>query len=323
MKLVNHSSKIVITGGSGFLGRHLLNNGAFNEALAIGRTQPNNHQIFRKVSFDEDDALAEVFIDKEVVVHLAARAHVMNDASANPLDSYRQVNTVATLNLAKHAAISGVKRFIFISTIKVLGEKTEPGQAFRSDDPYNPKDPYSVSKVEAETELRAIGKAYGMEVIIIRPPLVYGQGVKGNFASLIKVAQFPIPLPFGSIRNKRSLVSVENLVDLIVTCLNHPNAGDQTFLVSDDDDMSTPMLFSRLCEAGLHKNNVFVFPESILYFVLKVLGKSKIYERLCGSMQVDIEHTKKQLDWKPPFGVKDSMRSCWSLNNLHEKGRQK
>ena len=319
----SHNSRIVITGGSGFLGRHLLNNMAFSRALAIGRTRPDNHQFFKKVSFDDDHNLAEVFIDKEVVVHLAGRAHVMNDTSANPLDSYRQVNTVGTINLAKHAAIAGVKRFIFISTIKVLGEKTEPGQPFRIDDPYDPKDPYSVSKAEAEMELRVIGKTFGMEVIIIRPPLIYGQGVKGNFASLIKLAQLGIPLPFGSIRNKRSLVSVENLIDLIVTCLNHPNAGNQTFLVSDDDDMSTPILFSRLCEAGLYKNKVFIFPKSILYFTLRLLGKSKIYERLCSSMQVDIEHTKKQLSWKPPYGVKNSMRNCWSLNNFYEKGRQK
>jgi UDP-glucose 4-epimerase len=314
VKLVNHSSKIVITGGSGFLGRHLLNNKAFNDALAIGRTQPDNHQIFKKVSFDEDDNLAEVFIDKEVVVHLAARAHVMNDASANPLDSYRQVNTVGTLNLARHAAIAGVKRFIFISTIKVLGEKTEPGQAFRSDDPYNPKDPYSVSKVEAETELRVIGRAYGMEVIIIRPPLVYGNGVKGNFGSLLKLAKLTIPLPFGSIQNKRSLVSVENLVDLIVVCLNHPNAKNQTFLVSDDDDISTSKLFSSLADAGGYKAYIFSFPLVLLSIFLRVLGKSAIYERLCGSMQVNIEYTKSQLGWKPPFKIKNSLRNCWLVD---------
>jgi UDP-glucose 4-epimerase len=311
MKLVNQSSKIVVTGGSGFLGSHLLNNKVFSEALAIGRTQPTNHHNFKKVSFDENNNLAELFIDKEIVVHLAARVHIMDDSSGNQLDSFMQVNTLGTLNLAKQAAIAGVKRFIFISTIKVHGEKTEPGQAFRFDDHFNPKDSYSISKVEAETKLKVIGEAYGMEIVIIRPPLVYGQGVKGNFASLIKLARLPIPLPFGLIRNNRSLVSVENLIDLIITCLYHPNARNQTFLVSDDDDMSMPTLFSRLCEAGGYRSKVIPMPVFIIYICLKVLGKLKIYERLCCSMQVDIEHTKKQLDWKPPFKVKNSLRSCW------------
>ena len=179
MKLFNQSSKIVVTGGSGFLGSHLLNNAAFKNALAIGRTAPLNHYNFKKILFEDDNNLDEVFIDKKVVVHLAAMVNIMNDISPNTIDSFQQVNKAATLNLAKHAAIAGVKRFIFISTIKVLGEKTEHGQAFRYDDPYNANDPYSVSKAEAEAELKLIGDAYNMEIVIIRPPLVYGKGVKG------------------------------------------------------------------------------------------------------------------------------------------------
>jgi len=319
VKLVNHYSKIVITGGSGFLGHHLLSNKAFNEALAIGRTKPDNHQIFRKVSFAEDDNLSEVLIDKEVVVHLAARAHVMNDVSKNSLDLYRQVNTVETLNLAEKAAIAGVKRFIFISTIKVLGEQTEPGQAFKNGDSFNPQDPYSISKAEAEEGLKLIGEAHGMEIVIIRPPLVYGEGVKGNFASLIKLISLPIPLPIGSIHNKRSLVSVENLVDLIVTCLYHPNAANQTFLVSDDEDMSTPLLFSRLAEAGNYSTYIFKFPLSILHFFLRLLGQLPIYYRMCSSMQVDIEFTKSQLSWNPPYKVSDSLRSCWLKDTKPKK----
>ena len=314
MEFVNQLPKIVLTGGSGFLGSHLLNNEAFQEALAIGRTQPDNHRHFQIVSFDADDDLTEVFNDKEIVVHVAARAHVMNDTAKSPLNEFRYVNTVGTLNLAEKAAIAGVKRFIFISTVKVLGEQTEPGQAFKNGDSFNPQDPYSISKVEAEVGLKLIGEAHGMEIVIIRPPLVYGKGVKGNFASLLKLARFPIPLPFGSIQNKRSLVSVENLVDLIVICLNHPNAKNQCFLVSDDDDMSTSTLFSRLAEAGGYKAYIFKFPLTILNISLRVLGKSPIYERLCGSMQVNIEYTKSQLSWKPPFKVKDSLSSCWLLD---------
>ena len=314
MGFVNQLPKIVLTGGSGFLGSHLLNHEAFREALAIGRTQPLNHRHFQIVSFDSDDDLAGVFIDKEIVVHVAARAHIMNDVAQSPIDEFRHVNTVGTLNLAEKAAIAGVKRFIFISTVKVLGEQTEPGQAFKNGDSFNPQDPYSISKVEAEVGLKLIGEAHGMEIVIIRPPLVYGKGVKGNFASLLKLARFPIPLPFGSIQNKRSLVSVENLVDLIVVCLNHPNAKNQTFLVSDDDDMSTSILFWRLADAGGYKAYIFSFPLVLLSISLGVLGKSAIYERLCGSMQVNIDYTKSQLGWKPPFKVMDSLISCWLVD---------
>ncbi|MDB0049875.1 NAD-dependent epimerase/dehydratase family protein [Pseudomonadales bacterium] len=311
MELINPLSKIVLTGGSGFIGYHLLKNQAFREALAIGRSQPRNHQHFHKVSFDEDYSLSEAFNDKEVVVHLAARAHVMNDTAKSPLDEFRYVNTLGTLNLAKQAAIAGVKRFIFVSTIKVLGEQTQPGRAFKSGDRFNPQDAYSISKMEAEVGLKMIGKAHGMEIVIIRPPLVYGQGVKGNFASLLKLTKLPIPLPFGSIQNKRSLVSVENLVDLIVVCLTHPNAKNETFLVSDDDDMDTSDLFSRLAETGGYKAYIFGFPLAMLYISLRLLGKLSIYDRLCGSMQVNIEYTKSQLSWNPPFKVNDSLSNCW------------
>lgn len=311
MKSANHFPKIVITGGSGFLGFNLLNNKVFQDALAIGRTPPHNHQSFKKVSFEADDDLAKIFNNVEIVVHLAARAHVMKDTIKNPLDEFRRVNTVGTLNLAEKAAIAGVKRFIFISTVKVLGEKTKNGQAFKNNDSLNPQDPYSISKAEAEVGLKAIGEAYDMEIVIIRPPLVYGKGVKGNFANLLKLARFPIPLPFGSIHNKRSLVSIENLVDLIIVCLNHPKAKNQTFLVSDDDDMSTPELFLRLADAGGYKAYIFRFPLVLLSIFLRVLGKSAIYERLCCSMQVNFDFTKSELGWNPPFKVSDSLTNCW------------
>ena len=317
MRSVNQLPKIVLTGGSGFLGSHLLNHEAFREALAIGRTQPLNHPQFQIVSFDSDDDLAGVFNDKEVVVHVAARAHIMNDIAQSPIDEFRHVNTVGTLNLAKKAAIAGVKRFIFISTIKVLGEQTAPGQAFKSGDSFNPQDPYSISKVEAEVGLKLIGEAHGMEIVIIRPPLVFGQGVKGNFTSLLKLTRLPIPLPFGSIQNKRSLVSVENLIDLIVVCLTHPKAKNQTFLVSDDDDMNTSELISRLAEAGGYKAYIFGFPLTMLYILLQLLGKLPIYDRLCGSMQVNIEYTKSQLNWNPPFKVNDSLSNCWLSDSHH------
>ena len=309
--LANEGYKLVLTGGNEFLGSHLLKHEAFQSALVIGRTKPRNHEHFKPASFEVDGNLAEIFKDTEVVVHVAARAHIMNETAISPIDEYRRVNTAGTLNLAKQAAVAGVKRFIFISTVKVLGEATKKGHFFTSEDPFNPQDPYSASKAEAEVGLKLISDSSGMELVIIRPPLVYGHGVKGNFASLLKLVKMSVPLPFGSIQNKRSLVSVENLVDLIVVCLNHPNAGNQTFLVSDDHDLSTPELFRLLASAGNYKSRLFRFPRGLLRAILCVMGKKAVYERLSGSMEINIELTKLQLSWKPPHGLKDSLSKCW------------
>ena len=309
-----HSPKIVLTGGSGFLGRHILENSSFSNALVIGRTPPANHPYFQKVSFEKKDEMACVLENKDIVVHTAARVHVMNDTVENPLDEYRSVNSVATLNLAKQAAIAGVKRFIYISSIKVLGEKTERGFAFKADDPFNPQDSYSVSKMEAEIGLKAIGEVYGMEIVIIRPPLIYGKRVKGNFRNLMKLVKMGVPIPLGAIQNKRSLVSVYNLVDLLVICLAHENAKNQTFLVSDGDDMSTPSLFAKLAEAGGYKPFIFSLPLVLLSVFFQTIGKLGIYDRLSSSMQVDISHTKSHLGWEPPLDVDEALRRCWSVD---------
>jgi UDP-glucose 4-epimerase len=309
--LANEGYKFVLTGGNGFLGSHLLKHEAFQSALVIGRTKPRNYEHFKPASFEVDGNLAEIFKDTEVVVHVAARAHIMNETAISPIDEYRRVNTAGTLNLAKQAAVAGVKRFIFISTVKVLGEETKKGHFFTSEDHFNPQDPYSVSKAEAEVGLKLISDSSGMEFVIIRPPLVYGHGVKGNFASLLKLVKMSVPLPFGSIQNKRSLVSVENLVDLIAVCLNHPNAKNQTFLVSDDHDLSTPELCRLLAKAGDYKSRIFPFPRALLWSFLIVIGKKAVYERLSGSMEINIELTKSQLNWKPPHRVKDSLINCW------------
>ena len=305
------SSKIVITGGSGFIGSNLLKVKPFHNSLAIGRTPPKKHAYFQKISLLEDPNLKEVFIGKDIVVHLAARAHVMKDRTDDPLKVYRNINTNSTLNLAKQAALSGVKRFIFVSTIKVLGETPYLGKDFKFDDPLNPKDPYSISKAEAEEGLKSIGESYGMEIVIIRPPLVYGQGVKGNFKNLMKLIKLKIPLPFRSLNNKRSFVSVTNLIDLIITCLGHPKAKNQTFLVSDDDDLSTPKLISMLADITGEKVFLFNFPKVLIYLSLRVIGKLAIYNRLCGSMCADIEHTKSLLGWSPPQKVKDALKESW------------
>jgi UDP-glucose 4-epimerase len=278
----------------------------------VGRTSPSQDENFFRMSLDKSSDFSEILSDIDVVVHAAARAHVMEEKCKNPLEEYRNINTFLTLNLAEQAARKGVKRFIFISSIKVLGEKTEPGRLFSSNDPFNPQDPYGVSKVEAEIGLQKIAKRTNMELVVIRPPLVYGRGVKGNFAKLLKLTALPIPLPLGSLNNKRSLVGIENLVDLICICLEHQKAKNQIFLVSDDLDLSTPALLTLMSRSGRHKCRLFKFPPSLLLFMLKCLGKGAIYNRLCGSMQVDITHTKNQLDWKPSFSPEDCIVNCWS-----------
>ena len=176
-----------------------------------------------------------------------------------------------------------------------------PGKPFNEDSPYNPCDFYSISKTEAEIGLKEISKNYKMEIVIIRPPLVYGNDVKGNFASLTRLVKSHIPMPFKSIKNKRSLVSVDNLVDLIVVCLNHPNAKNKIFLVSDGKDMSTPELFSEISSAMGYRNFVFSFPKIFLFIFFKIIGKLSIYKRLFGSIQVNIDYTRTQLNWEPPY----------------------
>lgn len=305
-------SKILLTGGSGFIGSHLLKNNYFRDALAIGRTRPKNCKNFYSVDLNSNSDLTDILNNVDIIVHAAGKAHIMNKNSNDSLDDYKKINTFATLNLAKQAINAGVKRFIFISTIKVLGEETSENNVFINEYPLNPHDYYSISKAEAEIELKKIIGASEMEFVIIRPPLVYGPGVKGNFASLLKLVSLPVPLPFGAIKNKRSLVSIDNLVDLICTCLDHPNAKNQIFLVSDDCDMSTPELCRLLATTGGYNPHIFRIPESLLRFVLNMIGKKAAYERLFGSMEIDIEHTKSYLNWKPPFKVKDSIANCWT-----------
>ncbi|WP_372882047.1 UDP-glucose 4-epimerase family protein [Psychromonas sp.] len=302
--------KILITGASGFVGA------AVNSRLE----QEKSYLLLQTSRFDSgSDKLSIDFslgfnisselVDVETIIHCAARVHVMSDKAVDSLQAYRQVNTTGTLNLAQQAADAGVKRFIFISTIKVNGESTEPGFPFKPDDNFVPVDSYGLSKYEAEEGLRKIAEKSGMEVVIIRPPLVYGPGVKANFAAMMKWIYKGIPLPLGGINeNRRSLVSIDNLVDLIITCIDHPNAANQTFLVSDDDDMSTSKLLARMATALDVPNRMLPVPSAWLTAVAKLMGKPAIAQRLCGSLQVDISKTKKLLDWRPPYSTAQSMK---------------
>ena len=267
-----------------------------SEVFAIGRLSSDT---------DWTEALKNV----EKVVHLAARVHVMNDKSPDPLAEFRRVNVEGTSALARQAAAEGVKRFVYLSSVKVDGEFTKPGHPFTADDLPAPEDPYGVSKHEAEHLLRQISAETGMEVVIIRPPLVYGAGVKANFESMMRWLARGLPLPLAAVtENRRSLVALDNLVDLIVTCLNHPAAANQTFLVSDGEDLSTARLLKRMGAAMGNSARLFYVPPALLKLGASVLNKPGIYQRLCGSLQLDITKTRQLLDWTPPVSVDEGLR---------------
>jgi nucleoside-diphosphate-sugar epimerase len=249
-------------------------------------------------------------IGVQAVVHCAARVHVMQDDATDPLHAHREVNVNGTLNLARQAAQAGVRRFVFISSIKVNGEATQPGQPFTADDVPVPLDPYGVSKLEAELGLREIDAQTGMEVVIVRPPLVYGPGVKANFASMMRWVARGIPLPLGAIQNARSMVALDNLVDLLVTCLTHPGAGGQTFLVSDGEDVSTTELLRRTAQAMDKKALLLPVPAAVLELGASLLGKRALAQRLCGSLQVDIEKTRRLLGWSPPLTLDQGLKKA-------------
>jgi len=249
----------------------------------------------------------QVVAGQDVIIHSAARVHVMNDQSADPLVEFRKVNVDGTLNLAQQAAAAGVKRFIFISSIKVNGEGTLCGNPYTAFDTPAPQDPYGISKVEAEIGLRQIAEDTGMEVVIIRPVLVYGPGVKANFRSMMSWLNKGLPLPLGAVHNKRSLVSLDNLVDLIVTCIDHPAAANQTFLVSDGEDLSTTELLRRMGKALGKPARLLPIPASLLEMGATLLGKKEVAQRLLGSLQVDIEHTCDTLSWKPKVTVDEAL----------------
>lgn len=303
-------SKILITGYSGFVGGHLLNAlGTLNDVNLLGRSSPPKCHRHLKANIDPHSDYSSVLQDLDVVVHIAARVHVMSDTSENPLEEFRLVNTAGTLNLARQAAAAGVKRFVFVSSIKVNGESTTEKQAYSALDKPSPKDAYGISKAEAEELLFTLSKEVGIEIVIIRPPLVYGVGVKANFASLMNLVSKGFPLPFGLINsNIRSLVSVTNLVDLIVTCIEHPKAKNQVFLVSDDHDVSTSEMVKQMSVACGTKNVQLPVPVWCYKLAGKLLKKEDVVDRLVGSLQVDISHTKETLGWTPPQSLQDGFK---------------
>jgi nucleoside-diphosphate-sugar epimerase len=299
--------RILITGASGFVGhscaKTLQETNQYDVCLAVrslDKLQVDQHD-FARVPVGELSLTTrweQALHHCDCVIHTAGRAHVMKENASNPLKEYRRVNVDGTLNLAKQAIDAGVRRFIFLSSIKVNGENSG-GNPFRVEDKPSPKDPYGQSKHEAEEALRDLAKKSPLEVVIIRPPLIYGPGVKGNFRIMLQWLQKGYPIPVPKTMNKRSFVGLKNLIDLIQVCISHPNAANETFLISDGYDLSTTELFKRIGECMNKPARLLHAPFSGLSFLLKLAGKQSALDRLYGALQVDIEKNKKTLDWTP------------------------
>jgi nucleoside-diphosphate-sugar epimerase len=309
--------KILVTGANGFVGHALSTHLAklkhdvhaqvrVSNLLSI-QEQTSQYQCVREADLSEISARTEWLADLDAVVHCAARVHQVHETAAHPLAAYREVNTLATLSLAKAASASGVKRFVFLSSVKVNGEFTLPGQPFTSHQAA-PQDPYGISKWEAEQGLREMAAKTGMEVVIIRPPLVYGPGVKANFLTMMQWLQRGIALPLGAISNQRSLVALPNLVDFISLCLTHPKAPNQTFMISDQQDVSTTELLRGLGAALNRPARLLPVPPSLLQAGLKMVGKGGIGQRLCGDLTVDASPATELLGWKPPLTVQQGLQ---------------
>ena len=302
---------LLITGYSGFVGKHLLNILHPEHKLHLLGRKPCDLGTVFQAELDRNASYAAALNGVEVVIHCAARVHIMHDTASDPLVAFREVNTAATLNLAQQAAKAGVKRFIFLSTIKVNGETTTDKAAFTAFDAMAPEDAYGMSKAEAEQQLMELGAQTGMEIVIIRPPLIYGEGVKANFAALLKLVAKGLPLPFRAIKhNKRSLVSVYNLVDLIKQCIEQPNAANQTFLVSDDNDISTAEMVALMAKVQGKRNVALPMPVWCFKLAGKLLNKAAVVDRLTGSLQLDISHTKQRLNWTPSVSVEEGFARC-------------
>ena len=306
--------KLLVTGASGFVGSALSRSLDVQRNRVVAGVRERSLKLSSGImqvpvgDLLPDTNWSDALLGVDVVAHLAARVHIMQDVAADPLAEFRRVNAYGTLNLARQAASAGVRRFVFVSSVKVNGESTLLGHPFSADDEPDPQDPYGNSKHEAEVGLRKLALSTGMEVVIIRPPLVYGPGVKANFASMMAWLLRGIPLPLGAVHNKRSFVALDNLVDLIVTCLEHPAAANQTVLVSDGEDLSTTELLQRIgCALGKPARLVPV-PVGVMVVAANLLGKGDVAQRLFGSLQVDSSKARDLLGWTPVVSVDEALR---------------
>ena len=304
---------ILVTGAGGFVGTALLKQ-IDAESWRVratsrypGRVWPAGVEAIQIADISERPDWTSAVQGIDTVVHCAARVHVMRDAMTDPLAAFRAVNCAGTLDLAKSAQQAGVRRFVFVSSIKVNGESTSPDHPFAADQEPNARDPYAVSKYEAEQALRMLATNTGLEVVIVRPPLIYGPGVRANFRSMMAWLHRGVPLPFGALHNRRSLVSVGNLASLIVRCVSHPGAANQTFLASDGEDLSTSQLLVRLAAALGTRAWLVPVPPAWIERASAVAGRADLAQRLCGSLQVDISKTRQVLAWAPPVSVADGL----------------
>lgn len=310
---------ILITGSNGFLGQYLCQYLSGKKHFILAHTrQPQvfDHPNITNINFDLNDNLDSLDLSHvDVIIHCAGRAHIMNEIAESPLKAYRHTNVQGTLNLAKKAAESGVKRFIYLSSIKVNGEQTTT-QAFCPNDDVHTDDPYGLSKYEAEQALLDLSQRSGLEVVIIRPVLIYGPNVKANFKSMVNLASKKIPLPIGCLDNKRSMVSVYNLADLIYTCMTHPNANREVFLASDQDDISVKQLFEKLAKYQNNQLLMLPVPKSLISFLASLVGKKAVASRLCSELVVDTTKNTQLLGWTAPYNVDTSLEKMF--NTAHQ-----
>ncbi|WP_417535299.1 UDP-glucose 4-epimerase family protein [Methylophaga sp.] len=300
--------KVFITGATGFVGRALVSELISSDVEIVATVRNITTELPESVrqivcddlsQLSEANSLIDILSDVDVVIHIAARAHVMKDTTSDPLSEYRKMNVTATRELARQAAETGVKRFIFVSSVKVNGESTEHNQMFSENDAAQPSDDYGLSKFEAEQTLIEIGKISSMQVVIIRPPLVYGPGVKANFENIIKLINKGWPLPFGRVHNKRSMIAIDNLIAFIKLCMSHPAAANQLFLIADKEDISTTALLKNIAKAYGVKSILLPVPVVLMSGLAKLLGKKDMADRLFGNLQIDTSKARRILDWSP------------------------
>ena len=306
--------KVFVTGANGFIGKALCKRLISENFIVFGAVRSRRvSQVSPGVAaveigdIDNNTNWGMALSETDFVVHAAARVHMMNDPSSEPLTAYRKVNVQGTENLARQAAELGVKRFIFLSTVKVNGEENR--KAYTESDTPSPMDSYGISKMEAEKIITDISVKTGMETVILRPPLVYGPGVKANFLRLLRVVDRGIPLPLASTKNQRSMIYVENLVDAILQCMRNPYAAGQTYLVSDGQNVSTPGLIRMIAAALQKQPRLFRFPPLALYMAGRLTGRGPAVDRLIGSLTVDTGKIRNELGWTAPFTLEEGLRN--------------